>query len=317
MHMDTFTRTASLLPPNAESVEPRHAWHRVAGRSWQIVDPAPAVEPTDGDDAPNGSCRPGMLEVAGRMKEERPGSESIEEMQNATCTSWVQREFPERCARFDAEQWRTRSASLPTTPMRFCIDRFEYPNARGTYPIIMVSWREAQGMCAARGERLCTEAEWTFACEGEEATPYPYGYERDSNACVVDRPWIPYHELALRDRTSEAAMRELDALWQGTASGASPGCRSPFGVYDMTGNVDEWTVSTRREGLPSIFKGGYWGPIRARCRASTRVHDPDYAFYQQGFRCCASVERDAGLEGEPSGVSTTSEDAAAPEDAAP
>jgi hypothetical protein len=47
-----------------------------------------------------------------------------------------------------------------------------------------------------------------------------------------------------------------------------------------------------------VFKGGYWGPVRARCRASTRVHNEDYAFYQQGFRCCASMgegdARDAG-----------------------
>jgi formylglycine-generating enzyme required for sulfatase activity len=179
--------------------------------------------------------------------------------------------------------------------MHFCIDRFEYPNAAGEFPVILISWREASAHCAARGERLCTEDEWTFACEGEEALPYPYGYDRDSDACVMDRTWMAYDEVALRDRSSEAAMRELDALWQGKSSGDSPACRSPFGVYDMTGNVDEWTVSTRREGLPSIFKGGYWGPVRARCRASTRVHDPDFAFYQQGFRCCASPpDVDAG-----------------------
>ena len=290
MRQDTRGRTAALFQPRGErTTEPRHTWQLVGGRSWQIVGPAVQVEPAPaGEDAETGACSPGMIEVAGRMKTERPGAEPIEELQNTTCTNWLQREFPERCATFDAGQWRTLAAPLPTTPMRFCIDRYEYPNTRGGYPIIMVSWREAQGMCAASGKRLCSEAEWTFACEGEEAQPYPYGYERDAKACDIDRDWIAYHEAAFRDRSSDVMMRELDSLWQGMPSGASPGCRSPFGVYDMTGNVDEWTVSTRREGLPSIFKGGYWGPVRARCRASTRVHDPDYAFYQQGFRCCSA-----------------------------
>jgi sulfatase modifying factor 1 len=299
MRQDTRTRNAALIPPRSErGGEPRHAWHLVDGRSWQIEGTASEGEPEARvEDEGTGACSRGMIEVAGRMKVERPGTEPIEELQNTTCTTWLQREFPERCGKFDEEQWRTLSAPLPTTEMRFCIDRFEYPNVRGEFPIIMVSWREAQTLCASNGKRLCTEAEWTFACEGEDARPYPYGYERDANACDIDRAWIPYHEVALRDRSSEETMRELDSLWQGTSSGASPGCRSPFGVYDMTGNVDEWTVSTRREGLPSIFKGGYWGPVRARCRASTRVHDPDFVFYQQGFRCCSA---DSDADGGPS-----------------
>ena len=73
--------------------------------------------------------------------------------------------------------------------------------------------------------------------------PYPYGYERDADACVVDRPWRPVDEDALSQRTSERTSIELDRLWQGERSGSRPRCRSPFGVYDMAGNVDEWTTS--------------------------------------------------------------------------
>jgi hypothetical protein len=305
MGPDTLTRTAALIAPHGEHGETRHVWRLVDGRSWQIVGPAATLEPGEGDHGEaKGACPAGMVEVAGRMRVERPGGEPVEELQNTTCTEWLQRDFPERCAKFDVQAWRTLAASLPTVPMRFCIDRFEYPNVRGEYPVVLVSWREARGLCDARHERLCTEDEWTFACEGEDAQPYPYGYERDSNACVFDRNWLPYHEAALRDRASDAAMRELDSLWQGAPSGASPGCRSPFGAYDMTGNVDEWTGSTRREGLRSIMKGGYWGPVRARCRPSTRVHDPDFVFYQQGFRCCApTTDASDGGSSAASGVS--------------
>jgi formylglycine-generating enzyme required for sulfatase activity len=61
-----------------------------------------------------------------------------------------------------------------------------------------------------------------------------------------------------------------------------------FGVYDLIGNVDEWTRSAVR-GRPSILKGGYWGPVRTRCRPTTRAHGESHAFYQQGFRCCADA----------------------------
>jgi acyl carrier protein len=62
-------------------------------------------------------------------------------------------------------------------------------------------------------------------------------------------------------------------------------------VYDLTGNVDEWTDGKISRGNRSILKGGYWGQVRARCRPSTRVHGEDFACYQQGFRCCADWPR--------------------------
>ena len=57
----------------------------------------------------------------------------------------------------------------------------------------------------------------------------------------------------------------------------------------MTGNVDEWTRTVREGERPSILKGGYWGPVRTRCRPTTRSHDENHMFYQQGFRCCSNV----------------------------
>ena len=174
--------------------------------------------------------------------------------------------------------------------MRFCIDRFEYPNQKGVFPVIMVNFHEAQALCAEQGKRLCDEAEWTFACEGDEATPYPYGYKRDSSACIIDQQWKPYNGAAFSPREDQACANELDRLWQGKASGTQPRCKSPFGVYDMTGNVDEWTHTVREGERPSILKGGYWGPVRTRCRPATRSHDENHTFYQQSFRCCAEAQ---------------------------
>jgi hypothetical protein len=261
----------------------------VAGKYWQIASPEseePAV--TDAVEGTRGACLPGMVEVEGESRVDGPRG-TVEALQDTTCTEWISREFPERCATFDAARWQRIARDLPTTHRHFCIDRFEYPDRKGAFPVIAITWREAGAACQERGERLCTEDEWTFACEGEEARPYPTGFVRDASACVEDRAWKLFDERLLVVRESPTAIAEIDYVWQGEASGSRPACRSPFGVYDTTGNVDEWTRSVSREGYPSILKGGYWGPVRARCRASTRAHDEDFYFYQQGFRCCADV----------------------------
>jgi peroxiredoxin len=262
-------------------------WRLVSGRSWQIVSaPGEAPEVTDLAEGTRGICPAGMVEVRGKMKI----SYVLDELQQQACTRWISRTFPERCADFDREKWLALSKDLPTSDMHFCIDRFEYPNRKGENPVIMVSWYEAKASCESAGKRLCSENEWTFACEGEEAMPYPYGYTRDANACVIDRPWKKYDDVALSARTTDAAKNELDRLWQGAPSGSHPRCKSPFGVYDMTGNVDEWTRSSIPGERPSVLKGGYWGPVRTRCRPATKAHGETHTFYQQGFRCCADAK---------------------------
>ena len=39
----------------------------------------------------------------------------------------------------------------------------------------------------------------------------------------------------------------------------------------------------------SGLKGGYWGPVRTRCRPMTTAHNEEFQFYQIGFRCCADA----------------------------
>jgi sulfatase modifying factor 1 len=276
----------------AEDANAPRQWRQIKGRHWQIV--SPPGEPSDVTDLAEhnrGACSPGMIEIAGNMV----NAYMMDERQQGVCTKWINRNFPERCAEFDRDRWLAQIRDLPRRPMHFCIDRFEYPNKKGEYPVLYVNWVEANTLCEEDGKRLCSETEWTFACEGEEATPYPYGYVRDAEACIVDKTWVPYYPKAFS--TDEGTMHELDRLWQGAASGARPRCKSPFGVYDMIGNVDEWTRSSAPQGRPSVLKGGYWGPVRTRCRPSTRAHGELHAFYQQGFRCCANLESvEAGAE---------------------
>lgn len=203
-----------------------------------------------------------------------------------------------RCARFvdeDKDICGSYSAEVicegALQHRRFCIDVFEYPNLEGVKPAVMVDYNDAVRGCRAEGKRLCTTDEWQFACEGTEMWPYPYGRERDAAACNIDRPHAVPDAAALDDprRISE----EVERLDQRAPSGQRAGCVSPFGVRDMTGNVDEWTENPegKRTEKPfrSALKGGYWGAVRARCRPVTTTHSEHFSYYQVGFRCCSDT----------------------------
>jgi hypothetical protein len=282
---------------------PRFEWRSVEKKHWQAVSAIEEETPvTDGREGTRGACSAGMVEVRGKHLLDATGHDTsgeIEELQNKTCTNWISKDFPARCQTFDRGKWLELSEKLPRKAMAFCADRYEYPNVKGANPVIVVTYHEGTSMCKAAGKRLCTETEWTFACEGEEGVPYPYGYDRDPEACVVDQPWKAFSTTAMAPRDGPNARAELDRLWQGRPSGSRPGCKSPFGVYDMTGNVDEWTKTVRTSGYASVLKGGYWGPVRARCRPATRAHNETFVAYQQGFRCCSDLGASAQVTTSP------------------
>lgn len=203
------------------------------------------------------------------------------------CVEWIDQKR-DRCQRYAPPPL----CEGRLTRLEYCIDRYEYPNQVGVLPAVMVSYTEALVACGDEGKRLCTEDEWTFACEGETRVPYPYGYERDKTACNIDRA----HGFPNFEAFSEPkeVSKEVERLDQRVRSGSMPRCVSPFGVHDMTGNVDEWArnpAPDRDAGVDiSSLKGGYFGPIRARCRPVTRSHNRWFRFYQVGFRCCRDVE---------------------------
>ena len=189
-----------------------------------------------------------------------------------------------RCSEYRAPSGDCQTG---TSQKRFCIDKYEWPNKAGEEPVVMKSWYEARDACQSIGKRLCTQDEWTLACEGPEHLPYPYGYTRDATACNIDKDAIQVNEDALKRPDRRAA--EVARLWQGEASGSRPNCKSPFGVFDMTGNVDEWTVNETGNPHKSALKGGYWSWVRGRCRAVTAGHDEGFRYYQIGWRCCANA----------------------------
>jgi hypothetical protein len=295
----------------------RFEWRSIDKKHWQAIAPGTGggepPELTEAREKTGAGCPIGMVRVKGASRTDSfgDGTGEIERLQDVACSDWISRDFPARCRTFDREKIASEVAKLPTKELDFCIDRFEYPNVAGQNPMIVSTFHEAEATCKASSKRLCTESEWTFACEGEDAQPYPYGYERDTTACVMDRSWRPFKEGALQPRDGQQAREELDRLWQGEPSGSRAACRSPFGVYDMTGNVDEWTRTVRSSGYSSVLKGGYWGPVRARCRPATRAHNEDFVAYQQGFRCCGESEAEVPAPRPASAARARTEDAGA------
>jgi sulfatase modifying factor 1 len=152
-------------------------------------------------------------------------------------------------------------------------------------------------MCAAKDKRLCTEEEFNFACEGEAMRPYVYGFSRDPSKCNFDKPYrartfkFTEMESCGDDPACLAAYRAID---QRVPAGSMESCQSPEGVFDLNGNANEWVVipdakSPHRSGI----KGGWWGPVRDRCRPTVTFHDEGDFGYEVGFRCCTGTEPEA------------------------
>jgi len=178
-------------------------------------------------------------------------------------------------------------------PMRYCVDRYEFPNRKGERPMVMQNFYQAQVQCSKVGKRVCTEHEWTLACEGPSRRPFPYGYVRDPEKCNGDKTYaFPDKELV-----TNSDAKELERLWQGKVSGSQPDCISEYGVHDMPGNADELAASvTNFPGQPkrnfhNVTTGGPWYyGVRNQCRPKIYTHDESFAYYYLSWRCCAEPD---------------------------
>jgi formylglycine-generating enzyme required for sulfatase activity len=186
----------------------------------------------------------------------------------------------------------------PRRELDFCIDEFEFPNEKGAHPPVMVSWYEAKSRCEAAGKRLCAESEWTLACEGPAEKPFPYGWARSAAHCNIDNAWVAPSLRRIYSPDLAVSAAELKRLDRSLPSGAKPECVSDFGVFDLTGNFDEWVAADqdrpKTRGRFAALKGGAWGHVRNACRPVTTSHEPQFRYYFISFRCCRDVQREAG-----------------------
>lgn len=183
--------------------------------------------------------------------------------------------FIRRCEEFGPSQCTGKKKSL-----KFSIDREEYG---GTIPMVSINWFDAKKLCENDGKRLCSDEEWTLACEGKEMLPYPYGYVRNRGYAN-----LPISEICNIDKTELVKNGQL--IDHRATKDKYPNCLSPFGVHNMVGNADEWVINVNgsETQVPYVsgLRGGWWGPLRNRCRAMTTGHNQYYKQEQIGFRCC-------------------------------
>jgi hypothetical protein len=178
-------------------------------------------------------------------------------------------------------------------PKRYCIDEYSWPNVKGERPEVMNNFYQAQVKCASIGRRMCTESEWTLACEGPEIKPFPYGFKRDPTKCNGDHMWDDPNMKKVAQRDP----KELARLWKGVRNGAQPECVSDYGIADLPGNTDDVTssesyhLSDFRGKFDSVHSGGPWYKgVRNACRPKIYTHDEGFYYYFLGFRCCAEPD---------------------------
>ncbi len=192
------------------------------------------------------------------------------------------------------------------TVASFCIDRYEAsrPEAtaqspdgghhktatsrRGVIPWSVVRWTQAQAACERAGKRLCTGPEWQKAAGGPAGLLYPNGWEFDDTVCNT--------------------FDSVDGARHIAATGRFPKCKSPYGAYDMTGNLSEWTDELWQKGTEErVLRGGSFNmnPINDQVLlpffgwrfigygesvAALHHHPPDDAHHDDGFRCCLTPQ---------------------------
>ena len=190
------------------------------------------------------------------------------------------------------------ACTSPAQDGSFSRSSYHMEESCGAYPVIYVTWDQAQEYCQWAGRRLPAEAEWEKAARGTDGRLYPWGDEEPAgtmaNLCGIECRAEP-NDPAIADGFVDTA-----------PVGYFPADSSPYGALDMAGTVSEW-VADRGDGgyyavSPAsnptgpttgdtrVIRGGLFGIIPRGARVTVRSFLLPYAANEDtGFRCAASV----------------------------
>jgi hypothetical protein len=162
-------------------------------------------------------------------------------------------------------------------------------SAPGLVPQGYITQVQAGAACLSARKRLCTDEEWLRACQGSTGRTYPYGNAYDGDACNEGRrchPVVQYFETGadwIWSRLGHPCINQLpDSL---ATTGSHARCVSEDGIYDLHGNLHEWTANPT-----GTFRGGFYVDASINgtgCAYRTTAHGITHWDYSTGFRCCS------------------------------
>ena len=184
-----------------------------------------------------------------------------------------------------AGDWEYIPLADPSQRVRYDGTRFSVQQGYENHPMTMVTWFGAWGYCEYNESRLPTEIEWEKAARGTDARPFPWGDEilRENANFYASRD--PFEDMSsFGSRTSPVGFyngKSYDGYQ--TVNSASP-----YGLYDMAGNVWQWVGDVQpQEGFSDRFmKGGSKDTYDMDLRIWVRNSAPPMYFSPGvGFRC--------------------------------
>jgi formylglycine-generating enzyme required for sulfatase activity len=132
------------------------------------------------------------------------------------------------------------------------------------HPATEVSYFDAEAYCKAIGGRLPTMEEWIMAARGPDGRAYPWGNEFQASAA----------------NTSESGKNGTVPV------GSFENGKSPYGLYDMAGNVWEWVNSWDEAKHYRFLMGGSYFENSSKCTTTSKLSSiPDDMHLYSGFRC--------------------------------
>ncbi|MBN1260698.1 MAG: SUMF1/EgtB/PvdO family nonheme iron enzyme [Anaerolineae bacterium] len=142
-----------------------------------------------------------------------------------------------------------------------------FSEGRANFPVVLVTWEEAQAYCAWKGGRLPTEMEWERAARGDDGRLFPWGSEVEITRANVRETGI-------------GSLTPVGVFLEGI---------SPYGLFDMAGNVWEWMARDLEDGM-AIIRGGAWNvPLDAARSYVRELSRIDIRSRSIGFRVAFDV----------------------------